>query len=126
MPWRTSDYDNVYAADGFLTIYAENGATNYGEAWQMLLKEETYTLTFEHTAVTGWHGTGPSNLDVTVWSTSVGSPLASASYSGNGSGTLTFTTDTKVTYIRFGISSTSGTGTKFYVYNVKCVCTVTR
>ena len=125
MAWSTSDHRKAYATDGFLTIFSEDGETVYGLDTVFLLKGESYTLTFTIRRVSGYHGTGPSDLDVLVYSSSTPS-ISSNSYNTDGTYSLTFTPDEKVTKVKFGITSTAGTGTKWLVWDTKCIATITR
>ena len=125
MAWSTSDHKKAYATDGFLSIYAENGETVYGLDTVFLLKGESYTVTFTTRKVAGYHGTGPSDLYLTVYSSSSPS-LFSANYNADGTYSGTFTPDEKVTYVKFHIISTVGTGTKWLVWDTSCAATITR
>jgi hypothetical protein len=128
MAWSTSDHLKAYATDGFLSIYSEDGATEYGLDTLFLLKGESYTLTFTLRKVEGYYGPGPDDLDLTIYSSS--GTISSASYSiGIAAGsvyTRTFTPNQNITYIKFGITSSAGDASRWFVWDVSCRTTITR
>ena len=77
--WSTNDNRNVYATDGFISIYAEHNNTSYALDTLFLLKDEDYTLTFTLDEISGYYGTGPDDCDLRIYSSA--GTIATASYS---------------------------------------------
>jgi hypothetical protein len=125
MAWSTNDHVNVYATDGWLSIYVHGGGNiNYARDTLFVLKDEDYVLSFKCYEVSGYYGTGPDDLCVEIYTS--GTDLEDDCYSSGGSYSLSFTPDDRVLYVKFSIEASGANGNKWLVYDIDLRTTITR